>query len=169
MNILFLDLSSKSTGWCLSSEKGEMLKWGLIPISGDNTLERIKQMTDKIVDLIKENSVGKIVAEDVHPEAYGNKSHTERVLMWLQGSVALGAHSIDTSIDYDFIEFMNSSSWRKLLGMKLGPKVKRVALKQADIEFVKNKYGIVANDDVCDAICLYTAYFTTPKEEYNWE
>ena len=49
-----------------------MLKWGLIPISGDNTLERIKQMTDKIVDLIKENSVGKIVAEDVHPEAYGN-------------------------------------------------------------------------------------------------
>ena len=96
MNILFLDLSSKSTGWCLSSEKGEMLKWGLIPISGDNTLERIKQMTDKIVDLIKENSVGKIVAEDVHPEAYGNKSHTERVLMWLQGSVALGAHSIDT-------------------------------------------------------------------------
>ena len=169
MNILFLDLSSKSTGWCLSSEKGEMLKWGLIPISGDNTLERIKQMTDKIVDLIKENSVGKIVAEDVHPEAYGNKSHTERVLMWLQGSVALGAHSIDTNIDYDFIEFINSSSWRKLLGMKLGPKVKRVALKQADIEFVKNKYGIVANDDVCDAICLYTAYFTKPQEEYNWE
>ena len=53
--------------------------------------------------------------------------------------------------------------------MKLGPKVKRVALKQADIEFVKNKYGIVANDDVCDAICLYTAYFTKPQEEYNWE
>ena len=73
------------------------------------------------------------------------------------------------SIDYDFIEFMNSSLWRKLLGMKLGPKVKRVALKQADIEFVKNKYGIVANDDVCDAICLYTAYFTKPQEEYNWE
>ncbi len=169
MNILFLDLSSRSTGWCLSTEKGEMLKWGLIPIKGDNTLERVQQMTDEIVKLIKENDVCKIVAEDVHPESYGVKSHTERMLMWLQGSVALGAHSTNASIDYDFIEFMNSSSWRKLLGMKLGPKVKRTALKQADIDYVKNKYGIVANDDVCDAICLYTAYFTKEQEEYNWE
>lgn len=145
-----------------------MLKWGLIPITGANTLARIQQMTNKIVDLIKENDVGKIVAEDVHPEAYGQKSHTERVLMWLQGSVALGAHSTNENIDYDFIEFMNSSTWRKLIGIKVGPKVKRVALKQADIEFVKNKYGIVANDDVCDAICLYTAYFTKPEVDYDW-
>lgn len=169
MNILFLDLSSKSTGWCLSSAKGEMLKWGCIPITGNNTLERIQKMTDKIVEIIKENDVSKIVAEDVHPEAYGQKSHTERILMWLQGSVALGAHSIKPEADYDFIEFMNSSSWRKLIGIKVGRGVKRATLKQADIDFVKNKYNIIANDDVCDAICLYTAYFTKPVEDFNWE
>lgn len=146
-----------------------MLKWGCIPISGSNTLERIQKMTDKIVDIIKENNVCKIVAEDVHPESYGQKSHTERVLMWLQGSVALGAHSAKPEIDYDFIEFMNSSSWRKLLGIKIGRGVKRTTLKQADIDFVKNKYNIIANDDVCDAICLYTAYFTKSNEDYNWE
>lgn len=146
-----------------------MLKWGLIPISGNNTLERIQKMTDKIVEIIQKNDVGKIVAEDVHPESYGLKSHTERMLMWLQGSVALGAHSINNKIDYDFIEFMNSSTWRKLLGIKTGRGIKRATLKQADIEFVKQKYNIVANDDVCDAICLFTAYFTKVEEDYNWE
>ena len=169
MNFLFLDLSTKSTGYAISDDKGDLITYGLITASSENNIARIQKIQNKLIDLIKEYKIEKLIAEDVHPEAYGNKSHTERVLMWLQGSVALGAHSIDTSIDYDFIEFMNSSSWRKLLGMKLGPKVKRVALKQADIEFVKNKYGIVANDDVCDAICLYTAYFTKSQEEYNWE
>ena len=68
---------------------------------------------------------------------------------------------------------MQASEWRKKLGIKTGRSIKREALKQADINFVQQKYNITANDDVCDAICLYSAYFAPniqkSAKEFNWE
>ena len=54
---------------------------------------------------------------------------------------------------------MQANKWRKNLGIKTGRGIKRENLKPLDIKYVKDTYGIDANDDVCDAICLYTAYF----------
>lgn len=64
---------------------------------------------------------------------------------------------------------MQASEWRKQLGIKTGRGVKRENLKPLDIKYVKDNYGIEANDDVCDAICLYTAYFKANQEKLNWE
>ena len=56
-------------------------------------------------------------------------------------------------------EVLVASTWRSRIGIHTGRGIKRHQLKQADIEYVLNKYGISANDYVCDAICLKDAYF----------
>lgn len=168
MNILFLDLSTKSTGYCVSSEKREMLEYGLITASSDNNLSRVKKIQEEVKKLIEKHHIKKIVAEDVHPETYGF-SDTSRLLMWLQGAVMLGAHELNNSVNSKSLELMQASKWRKTLGIKTGRSVKRDSLKQADIQYVKDTYGIEANDDVCDAICLCSAYFINKENEgFDW-
>ena len=168
MNFLFLDLSTKSTGYAISDDKGNLITYGLITASSENNIARIQKIQNKLIDLIKEYKIEKLIAEDVHPEAYGY-SDTARLLMCLQGSVVLGAHSVNNKFNSKNIEFMQASEWRHQLGIKTGRGVRREKLKPLDIQYVKDTYGIEANDDVCDAICLYSAYFKSNKEELNWE
>lgn len=168
MNFLFLDLSTKSTGYAISDENGKLITYGLIIATSSNNVSRIQKIQKEITELIRQYNIEKIIAEDVHPEAYGY-SDTARLLMWLQGSIVLGAHSINNNINSKSIEFMQASEWRKQLGIKTGRGVKRENLKPLDIKYVKDNYGIEANDDVCDAICLYAAYFKANQEELNWE
>lgn len=70
-----------------------------------------------------------------------------------------------------------ASSWRSRIGIRIGRGVKRQELKKADMDYVFNKYGITANDDICDAICLKDAYFKekntkkVPQDDvdfFNW-
>lgn len=168
MNFLFLDLSTKSTGYAISDGNGKLITYGLIIATSSNNVSRIQKIQKEITELIRQYNIEKIIAEDVHPEAYGY-SDTARLLMWLQGSIVLGAHSVNNNINSKSIEFMQASEWRKQLGIKTGRGVKRENLKPLDIKYVKDNYGIEANDDVCDAICLYTAYFKANQEKLNWE
>ena len=168
MNFLFLDLSTKSTGYAISDDKGKLITYGLITASSSNNVSRIQKIQSGIIELVKYYNIEKLIAEDVHPEAYGY-SDTARLLMWLQGSIVLGAHSVNDNINSKSIEFMQASEWRKNLGIKTGRGIKRENLKPLDIKYVKDTYGIDANDDVCDAICLYTAYFKSQQDELNWE
>lgn len=168
MNFLFLDLSTKSTGYAISDDKGKLITYGLITASSSNNVSRIQKIQSGIIELVKQHNIEKLIVEDVHPEAYGY-SDTARLLMWLQGSIVLGAHTINNNINSKSIEFMQASEWRKNLGIKTGRGIKRENLKPLDIKYVKDTYGIDANDDVCDAICLYTAYFKSQQDELNWE
>ena len=166
MNFLFLDLSTKSTGYAISDDKGKLITYGLLTASSSNNISRIQKIQSGIIKLVKQYNIEKLIAEDVHPEAYGY-SDTARLLMWLQGSIVLGAYSVNNNINSKSIEFMQASEWRKNLGIKTGRGIKRENLKPLDIKYVKDTYGIDANDDVCDAICLYTAYFKSQQDELN--
>ena len=51
MKILFLDLSTKSTGWCVG-EGGKLIDYGCITASSTNVLKRITTMTDEIDKIV---------------------------------------------------------------------------------------------------------------------
>ena len=53
MNILFLDLSTKSTGYCISNDQQQILKYGCITASSTNNLARIRKVQSEIIQLIK--------------------------------------------------------------------------------------------------------------------
>ena len=166
MKILFLDLSTKSTGWAVG-EDGELINYGCVASSSQNVFKRINIVQTEINKVIEQYEISKIIIEEVRPDI--PNSHTFKLLTWLQGLVLYCAYLYNNKIDYEFIQ---ANSWRSKIGIHTGPGVKRETLKKADIDYVKNKYGISANDDVCDAICLMDAYYikepTKKSESFDW-
>ena len=121
-------------------------------------INRIHKIVNELKEATKDFTISKVVVEEVRPEGgYGvGNLKTHRALMWLQAAVAFWIHDDKFPLDIDYIY---PSSWRATLGIKNGRGIKRMTLKEADIEFVKNKYGIVVNDDEADAICIGLAQY----------
>lgn len=169
MKILALDLSTKSSGWALF-HNSELKAHGCITSSSTDLIKRIHVMTEGIAEILNNNVVDKIVVEEVRPEGgYGvGNTKTHRALMWLQAATAFLIHDNYPSIKIDYIY---PSSWRAVLDIKNGRGIKRETLKEADIAFVKDKYGMLVNDDEADAICIGLAQFSKEgaEEGFNWE
>ena len=166
MNLLSLDLSTKSSGWALF-EDGELMDHGCITSSSTDLIKRIHIMTDAIDKIMSENKVDKIVVEEVRPEGgYGvGNTQTHRALMWLQASIAFLVHD---KYNKTVIDYIYPSSWRAAIGIKTGRGVKRASLKEADIAFVEDTFGITVNDDEADAICIGYAHNKPADNEINW-
>lgn len=156
--ILFLDLSTKSTGWCVAID-GTLKEYGCITAYSTDVINRIYKIKNEVVEIIKKYDIRRIVCEEVRRD--GTNSHTGKVLMWLQAAIAFAAHDID---EYITVEYLEVSTWRSKINLKIGPGVKRDNLKEQSKNYVLNKYEIDANDDVCDSICMMDAYFVKNKE-----
>lgn len=162
MKILTLDASTHSTGYAIGEEEQLQLH-GCITAASRDVIKRIIKMRDQIQNLVKNNQIKKIIMQEVRPDF---SSHTNKVLMWLQAAIVISAYQIDSSIQFEFIEAVK---WRAALKMKQGRGIKRPSLKLQDIQYVKDKYNIIVNDDEADAICLFDAYWQKFDNEINWE
>lgn len=164
-NILSLDLSTKSSGWSVSINNN-LKDYGCIQSSSTDVIKRIFIMRNAIKEIIQKYKIEQIVLEEVRTD-YQNV-HTYKILTWLQAAIVFVAYEIDPQIK---IEYVQASSWRSKIGIHTGRGIKRETLKIEDIKYVKNKYNIDANDDICDSICLLDAYLkdNQKKEEINWE
>lgn len=164
--ILSLDLSTKSSGWAVF-EDGELMDHGCITSASTDLIKRIHIMTDAIEQLLNKYEIKTIIVEEVRPEGgYGvGNTQTHRALMWLQASIAFLVHDKfnKTTIDYIY-----PSSWRAAIGIKTGRGIKRTSLKEADIAFVEETFGITVNDDEADAICIGFAHNKKTDNEINW-
>ena len=168
MNILSLDLSTKSSGWAYF-ENGELKDHGCITSASTDLIKRIYIMRDGIAEILDKYSVTKIIVEEVRPEGgYGvGNTKTHRALMWLKAATAFLIHDNYSSIE---IEYIYPSSWRAALGIKNGRGIKRTSLKEQDIQYVQDKYNITVNDDEADAICIgLSQYKEKDNNEINWE
>lgn len=152
--VLALDLSTKSTGWAIGDEKGKLLGYGCLVETIKDPIVRIRRLRDRILEILKSNGITHVVCEEVQLDNLSN--HTSKVLLYLQFAIIDAIYNYDANIQY---EFQVPSHWRKLCGIKTGRGVKRAELKKADIEYVLNKYGIAANDDICDAIGILDSYY----------
>lgn len=118
-------------------------------------------MVDGVKEILdKYSTIDKIVVEEVRPDVGSSNIQTHRALSWLQAAFAIMVHDDYKKIE---IEYIYPSSWRAKCGIQTGRGIKRTTLKQADINFVKENYGIEVNDDIADAICIGHAYIH--KEE----
>lgn len=166
MNILALDLSTKSSGWAVMTEDS-LIEYGCITSASTDLIKRIFIMSDGIEEVLNKYKIDKIIVEEVRPEGgYGvGNQKTHKALMWLQAKIAFLIYEKFKGIQ---IEYIYPSSWRASIGIKTGRGIKRTSLKQADIDFVKEKYNISVNDDIADAICIGFAQFNETSNEINW-
>ena len=155
MNILALDLSTRSTGYAYF-EDGSLIAQGCITAYSTDLINRISKIIQGLkIEVFNSFKIDKVIVEEVRPENGMQNIKTHRALMWLQAAVAFLVHDIDKNIQIDYIY---PSEWRKQCGIHTGRGIKRETLKQKDIEFVKEKYGLDVNDDVADAIGIGYGY-----------
>lgn len=157
MNILALDLSTRSTGYAIAKE-GKLDGFGcLTQPSSRNYIDRLYNLVDDLIEIIKNNNIELVVCEEVQ---FGDvNTHTFKTLMYLQARLVCETYFYNTNIQF---EFFQPSEWRSKVGIQTGPRIYREQLKKADIQYVKETYNIEANDDICDAIALLDSYIKPP-------
>lgn len=163
MRILGLDLSSKSTGAAII-EDGKLIAYTTITASSTDVVKRIQKIVKELEQFINNNKpIDKVLMEEVRPDG-GLNIQTYKTLMWVQAAVAFMLHDNCNPA----IEYIYPTSWRSKLKIKQGKGIKRASLKEADIEFVKNTFNVVTNDDAADAICIALSYFKEDRENLAW-
>jgi len=110
----------------------------------------MKQMRDKIIQLIEETKPNFIVFEGVQ---YQSNQLTYSQLSQLQG-VIMG-YLFDINIGFEIVK---PSEWRSICGIKGR---KRIEQKKNTQIFIKEKYKIDVDEDTADAIGI--GYFAINK------
>lgn len=162
-SVMALDMSTHSTGVAIFRDK-RLIKYTCITAAGSDLIKRINIMVEGILKLYKEYNVTEVIAEEVLPEDVNNSQKTFKALIYLQAAVVMAFDKYKQKVQLVYV-----NTWRKACGIATGRNITRAKAKALDIEFVAQHYGISANDDICDAICIGWAYLnkdlTTEKEK----
>lgn len=168
MKLLALDCSTKATGVAIF-DGCTLLGSSVITASSTDLIKRIHKMVDTIDQLVTELSIDTIVIEEVIPD-HAKNQNTFKALMYLQAAIIIMLHDNHPAAK---LEFMYPGSWRSTCGIRTGRGVKRETLKEADVRFANQTYGLnITSDDQADAICIGHAYLhptSTSGGDLNWE
>lgn len=165
MKILSLDASTKSTGFAVFNEI-KLETYGCLTASSTDLVKRISKIITELEQVLSQNTIDKIILEEVRPEQGLQNLKTHKALMYLQAAIVFLVHERFNTIE---IEYVYPNEWRKACGIKTGSGVRRETLKPKDIQFVKDNYNITVNDDIADAIGIGHAYVNKLDNEINWE
>lgn len=164
MKIMAIDASTKSSGIAVFNDT-KLESYDCLTASSTDLIKRINKIITELERILTKEQVDKIILEEVRPEAGLQNIKTHKALMYLQAAIAFLIHERFKAIE---IEYVYPNEWRKLCGIKTGAGVRRESLKQADIKFVQQNYGITVNDDISDAIGIGHAYVNKLNNEINW-
>ena len=154
MKVLGLDLSTTSTGYCIYDNekvdygyiqhpKNKILSYGVIkPSKKQDAIDRIIYIEKEIKELIIAKEVEYVCIEELSSI---RGASTTKVLATLQGHLEVELRKKDM-----LVIKCRPSEWRK---GKVKGRTRR-ELKSSAIEYIKNKYDLVVNDDEADAICI---------------
>jgi len=165
MKILSLDASTKSTGFAVFNET-KLETYGCLTASSTDLVKRISKIITELEQVLSQNTIDKIILEEVRPEQGLQNLKTHKALMYLQAAIVFLVHERFNTIE---IEYVYPNEWRKACGIKTGSGVRRETLKPKDVQFVKDNYNIIVNDDIADAIGIGHAYVNKLDNEINWE
>jgi Holliday junction resolvasome RuvABC endonuclease subunit len=142
IKILCLDQATKTSGYSVFENK-KLITYGILQANENekNPIERMKQMQDRINELIDKIKPSFIVFEDIQfQQNYG----TFKQLAQLQGILMAKLFKLD--IGFQIIE---PSAWKSFCGIKGR---KREEQKKNTQVFVKSIYKVSVSEDEADAI-----------------
>lgn len=144
MKAMGIDSSTSCTGWAiLDTEENKVIASGCIkPSSKLNAIQKIIYITRELKSIHREYEPEYINIEEV---VVLRNAQTQRVLTALLYYIVIEFTRFDV-----IIKTVRPSEWRK--GKVKGKA--RAELKTAAINYVHKKYGIIANDDIADAIVI---------------
>ena len=145
MRFCGIDASSKKTGICLLID-GKLSDYKLLDFSSySDTEERMRLMCNALLKQLSKYNPDCLYIEDSW-----NAMNVEVTKLLTRIMGVTYAWCLAKNREWHSIL---PSQWRKHCGINQGKK-KRQELKQASIDYVKDKYDLDVNDDVADSIAL---------------
>lgn len=150
MTLLSLDQSSKVTGYAVFEDE-DLVDCGNFCFTDSFVEDRLVKIRQKVLDLIDEYSVDKVVFEDIQLQGnVGNNIQTFKVLAEVYGVVLETLREKDISY-----ESILAVSWKSTLGIRGRTRTEQ---KRNTQQFVSDTYGIDVNQDTADAIGIGVAF-----------
>lgn len=163
--IMGLDLSTKSTGIAVFDDNNKLHGYKCVTASSTDLIKRIKKIMEGIQEVLDANpTITTVVVEEVRPEngQYGpGNIKTHKALMYLQGQLVFLLHDNFPSIR---LEFIYPSEWRSNCKIKTGRGIKRETQKKYDIDYVKDMFNEIVNDDIADAIGIAQGWINKQQD-----
>ena len=158
MRVLAFDQATRLQGYALY-EDGALIDSGIIDcLKVYDSGERFDEMAKRIVNQISKSNPDLVIYEDVDMQT--KNPQLIKLLANMQGVIQ--GKCIMFGIPYAVYK---PQVWRKKLGFKQGPHVKRSELKRQALEWTTNFLGWEPQEDEAEAICIGAAYWITRKEQ----
>ena len=165
MTILALDISTTSTGYAIFNDQ-KLIDYGVIAPAG-NAITRIEKIAERVAELMYYYSPDIIYAEEPEPAFVKNNIDVYRKLTFAHGAIAIVLNHHQKEM-----KLCTANHWRKIVGIKTGPGIKRAQLKPIDIAKANELFNLnTKNDDIADAVLIGWSYileYGTQQDEYDW-
>lgn len=156
-NILALDQASRTSGFAVFQE-GKLIDQGTFTFDDDDFALRLVKIRNKVISLIEQYNINKILLEDIQLQGQTNNVETYRKLAEVRG--VLSELACEMKIPHEII---HSQSWKSTLGIKGRDRNTQKRNAQA---FVASTYGLHVSQDASDAICIGAHYIKTQKSAF---
>ena len=156
-NILALDQASRTSGYAVFQED-KLIASGTFTYEDDDFSLRLVKIRNKVIALIEQYNINKILLEDIQLQGQTNNVETYRKLAEVRGVLSELAREMDIPH-----EIIHSQTWKSTLNIKGRDRATQKRNAQA---FVTSTYGKKVTQDESDAICIGTHYIKTTKSAF---
>lgn len=156
-NILALDQASRTSGFAIFQED-KLIASGTFTYDDDDFSLRLVKIRNKVISLIEQYDINKILLEDIQLQGQTNNVTTYKTLAEVLG--VLEELSRERKIPH---ELVHSQTWKSTLGIKGRDRATQKRNAQA---FVIATYGKKVSQDESDAICIGTHYINGNKSAF---
>lgn len=156
-NILALDQASRTSGYAVF-QSGKLVDNGTFTYADDDFSLRLVKIRNKVISLIEQYNIDKILLEDIQLQGQTNNVTTYKALAEVLG--VLEELSRERNIPHELI---HSQSWKSTLNIKGRD---RATQKRNAQLYVEETYGLKVSQDATDAICIGTHYVNSTKSAF---
>ena len=156
-NILALDQASRTSGYAVFVE-GSLIISGTFTYDDEDFSLRLVKIRNKIISLIEQYNINKILLEDIQLQGQTNNVTTYKTLAEVLG--VLEELACEKNISH---ELVHSQSWKSTLGIKGRDRATQKKNAQAFVAEVFNKK---VSQDESDAICIGAHYIKSNKSAF---
>lgn len=156
-NILALDQASRTSGFAVFQED-QLIASGTFTFDDDSFSLRLVKIRNKVISLIEQYNINKILLEDIQLQGQTNNVETYRKLAEVRG--VLSELACEMKIPHEII---HSQTWKSTLDIKGRDRATQKRNAQA---FVATTYGKKVSQDESDAICIGSHYIKSNKSAF---
>ena len=156
-NILALDQASRCSGYAIFHDD-QLIASGTFTFDDDDFPTRLVKIRNKVISLVHEYCINKILLEDIQLQGQTNNVETYRKLAEVRG--VLSELACEMKIPHEII---HSQTWKSTLDIKGRDRTTQKRNAQA---FVANAYGKKVSQDESDAICIGAHYIKSNKSAF---